>query len=74
MIVAKIEHVSSPPSPHDVVVVAVPPMIVDYTQPVELTRTEGELVELFCNATGVPNPTVTWYRMNSWAGADRERE
>ncbi|XP_076444274.1 opioid-binding protein/cell adhesion molecule homolog [Babylonia areolata] len=52
--------------------VNVPPTIVEYTQPVELTRMEGEEIELFCNATGVPKPKVTWYRMNRWSTATRD--
>ncbi|KAL8603015.1 hypothetical protein ACOMHN_020007 [Nucella lapillus] len=54
--------------------VNVPPSIVEYTQPVELTRMEGQEIELYCNATGVPRPTVTWFRMNRWTTAKRDRE
>ncbi|XP_076465999.1 lachesin-like [Babylonia areolata] len=53
--------------------VNVPPMIVEYTQPVEMTRMEGEMVKLSCNATGVPTPNVTWYRMHRWSSAGREQ-
>lgn len=53
--------------------VQVPPMLVDYTQPVEIHKMEGEQVELFCNATGMPTPGVTWYRMNRWAKNGKER-
>ncbi|KAL8560924.1 hypothetical protein ACOMHN_019908 [Nucella lapillus] len=53
--------------------VNVPPMIVEYTQPVEMTRMEGEIVKVSCNASGVPTPNVTWYRMHRWSSAGREQ-
>ncbi|KAK7503588.1 hypothetical protein BaRGS_00005127, partial [Batillaria attramentaria] len=54
-------------------VVQVPPMLWDYTQPVEIQRMEGEQVELFCNATGIPAPVVTWWRANRWDSSEKEK-
>ncbi|XP_070207656.1 lachesin-like [Littorina saxatilis] len=53
--------------------VNVPPSLADWTEPTEMTRMEGQLVELFCNATGVPEPKVTWHRMNKWQPGTSER-
>ena len=43
-----------------------PPRIIasESTQPTLSVR-EGEKVELVCNVTGTPPPTVTWYRLPS---------
>ncbi|XP_025077038.1 limbic system-associated membrane protein-like [Pomacea canaliculata] len=54
-------------------VVQVPPSFVEYTRPQEIHKNEGEQVELFCNATGIPAPVVTWWRQNYYTSGTRER-
>ena len=48
--------------------------MLDFTQPVKMTKAEGENVVLFCNASGVPTPSITWYRLNRWQSREQERE
>lgn len=55
-------------------VLTVPPSFVEYTRPQEIHKNEGEQVELFCNATGIPAPVVTWWRQNYYTSGTRERE
>ncbi|KAH9500695.1 hypothetical protein Btru_076288 [Bulinus truncatus] len=54
--------------------VIVPPRII--SDPIESTLIyrEGDRVTLTCNATGMPKPTVRWYRQPSVRGETRESE
>ena len=46
------------------VVVAEPAKIIDHlSSGATVVVQEGETVELVCNVTGVPHPTVTWFRI-----------
>ncbi|XP_033749803.1 limbic system-associated membrane protein-like isoform X2 [Pecten maximus] len=45
-----------------VLYVLVPPRIVDDASTREVVAREGDTVTLVCNVTGVPPPTVHWYR------------
>ncbi|ESO92522.1 hypothetical protein LOTGIDRAFT_120548, partial [Lottia gigantea] len=54
-------------------IVQVPPSIVSYSFPGDIKVTEGESVELRCNATGVPQPSVTWFRLNQYTTREREQ-
>ncbi|XP_056021894.1 lachesin-like isoform X2 [Ostrea edulis] len=42
-----------------------PAIIPGMSSPQKVTAKEGETVQLVCNVTGVPAPTVTWYRKSS---------
>lgn len=52
--------------------VAVPPTIIDYTESNDVKARVGDHVELMCNATGIPPPVITWYRLNVWGSKLRE--
>ncbi|XP_021371736.1 limbic system-associated membrane protein-like isoform X3 [Mizuhopecten yessoensis] len=45
-----------------VLYVLVPPRIIDEASTRDIVAREGETVTLVCNVTGVPTPTVHWYR------------
>jgi hypothetical protein len=45
-----------------VVIVSVPPDILDYPTSTDMVVREGSNVTLRCAATGTPEPTVTWRR------------
>lgn len=46
----------------NVVIVSVPPDILDYPTSTDMVVREGSNVTLRCAATGTPEPTVTWRR------------
>ncbi|XP_050401914.1 opioid-binding protein/cell adhesion molecule isoform X2 [Patella vulgata] len=54
-------------------IVQVPPSIVSFSYPGDIKVKEDETVELRCNATGVPQPTVKWFRLNQFTTRERER-
>ncbi|XP_046350652.1 limbic system-associated membrane protein-like [Haliotis rufescens] len=54
-------------------VVQVPPTIIDYTESNDVKARVGDHVELMCNATGIPPPVITWYRLNVWGSKLREK-
>ncbi|XP_050414939.1 opioid-binding protein/cell adhesion molecule homolog isoform X2 [Patella vulgata] len=53
--------------------VIVPPRIIGTYTPSHIVTKEGRSVSLICNVTGIPRPTVTWYRKPSSEGQDKER-
>ncbi|XP_033750336.1 limbic system-associated membrane protein-like [Pecten maximus] len=54
-------------------IVQVPSRILDYSSSNIVTVRERSDVELVCNATGVPPPTITWYRRTDENPQGRER-
>ena len=45
-----------------------PPVIIpDLSSPHRVTAKEGDTIQLVCNVTGVPAPTVTWYKKSSFS-------
>jgi len=40
----------------------VPPQIIDHLSSSDVTVREGDSVRLTCNATGIPQAEVTWFR------------
>lgn len=52
--------------------IAVPPNIIDYSDSDDVKARTGDSVELMCNATGIPTPTITWYRLNVWSSKKKE--
>lgn len=56
-------HAASGTRSHcNVVIVSVPPDILDYPTSTDMVVREGSNVTLRCAATGTPEPTVTWRR------------
>ncbi|XP_050402216.1 opioid-binding protein/cell adhesion molecule homolog isoform X2 [Patella vulgata] len=54
--------------------VQVPAVIIHHLSSEDQTAKEGETVTLVCNVTGIPMPTVTWYRhRSSEKGFEKER-
>ncbi|XP_074650834.1 limbic system-associated membrane protein-like isoform X2 [Tubulanus polymorphus] len=54
--------------------IKVPPKIIESQSSNDVIVKEGDTVQLVCNATGVPLPTITWYRVPSKdSGAEKER-
>nr|QHX41542.1 opioid-binding protein/cell adhesion molecule-like protein isoform X2 [Octopus vulgaris] len=54
-------------------IVQVPPKIIDHLSSVDANVREGETVSLVCNVTGIPQPTVTWYRQKRHEGGVKEQ-
>ena len=52
--------------------VSVPPYIIDKYSSSDITITEGETVSLICNATGIPPPEVSWFKVHDSARKERE--
>ncbi|KAL8604467.1 hypothetical protein ACOMHN_042295 [Nucella lapillus] len=50
-----------------------PRIIEDLSSALTVVVQEGETVELVCNVTGVPLPTVTWYRLPTGLMHDEDR-
>ncbi|GAB1606111.1 opioid-binding protein/cell adhesion molecule homolog, partial [Argonauta hians] len=53
-------------------IVQVPPKIIDHLSSIDTSVREGETVSLVCNVTGIPQPTVTWYRQKRHEGGVKE--
>ncbi|ESP04521.1 hypothetical protein LOTGIDRAFT_170764 [Lottia gigantea] len=68
-------QVNTEPAKEQTVVlnVIVPPRIIGSQTPSHIVTKEGRSVSLICNVTGVPRPTVTWYRKQSTDGDEKER-
>ncbi|OWF54124.1 Limbic system-associated membrane protein [Mizuhopecten yessoensis] len=54
-------------------IIQVPSRILDYSSSNVVTVRERSDVELVCNATGVPPPTITWYRRTDESPQGRDR-
>ncbi|CAG5133985.1 unnamed protein product, partial [Candidula unifasciata] len=68
-------QINTTPTLHQSVMlsVVVPPRISASDNDGTVTVGEGEKATLTCNATGIPRPTVTWYRQPSVRGEPIER-
>jgi hypothetical protein len=53
---------------------SVPAHIVDELSTRDIRLLEGAVARLLCNATGVPEPTITWYRRTYVNKRIRERK
>lgn len=51
-----------------------PPKIIDHLSSIDTDVREGETISLVCNVTGIPQPTVTWYRQKRHEGGVKERK
>lgn len=45
--------------------VVVPPTIISHLSSSDMEVREGDTVTLICNVTGIPHPSVTWYRQSA---------
>ena len=54
--------------------VAVPPRIVGSNLASKYVVKEGMSVSLICNVTGIPAATVTWYKLPTDIGSNKESE
>ncbi|XP_041376178.1 limbic system-associated membrane protein-like [Gigantopelta aegis] len=54
-------------------IVQVPPKITYYTRPTDIKVRVGDDVQLMCNSTGIPPPTITWYRLNRYSNKAKEK-
>lgn len=54
-------------------IVQLPPKIIDHLSSSDINVKEGETVSLVCNVTGIPQPTVTWYRQRRHDSGVREQ-
>ncbi|GFO25902.1 opioid-binding protein/cell adhesion molecule [Plakobranchus ocellatus] len=64
----------NPPCHHTLMYYLVPAEILDHLSSSDVTVQEGETVTLVCNATGTPQPKVTWFRIPSGASDSRQSE
>lgn len=53
--------------------VYVPARILESASSKDINVQEGRDVTLWCNATGIPEPNITWFRINNHHGPYRER-
>lgn len=53
--------------------VHVPARILESASSKDINVQEGRDVTLWCNATGIPEPNITWFRINNHHGLYRER-
>ncbi|XP_064608403.1 limbic system-associated membrane protein-like isoform X2 [Liolophura sinensis] len=53
--------------------VQVPSAIIDQLSSSDMVAEEGDTVMLVCNVTGVPHPEVTWFRLPTQAGTQKEK-
>lgn len=53
--------------------VYVPARILESASSKDINVLEGRDVTLWCNATGIPEPNITWFRINNHHGSYRER-
>ncbi|XP_053405621.1 limbic system-associated membrane protein-like [Mercenaria mercenaria] len=65
---------TQPPKHKDVILnVLVPPYIIEQYSSKDMTVQEGDTVTLVCNATGVPQPEISWFRYLSDSMQEKER-
>lgn len=54
------------------ILLTVPSAIIDQLSSSDMVAEEGDTVMLVCNVTGVPHPEVTWFRLPTQAGTQKE--
>ncbi|XP_041375624.1 lachesin-like [Gigantopelta aegis] len=52
---------------------SLPPKLHSYTVPTNIKARVGESIELMCNASGSPTPSIRWYRLNRLTSERKER-
>ena len=53
---------------------SVPARIIESASSKDTYVKEGRDVTLWCNATGIPEPNITWFRINMYHGPVRQRK
>lgn len=53
---------------------SVPARILESASSKDINVQEGRDVTLWCNATGIPEPNITWFRINNHHGTYKERK